>query len=126
VIRGPYNTQLRPPAPFVLVAVGDPAGPALVRDLPAQIDTAADRTVLPMAVVEALDLEPIDDVLIGGFGGAQQVVPVYLASVAIQSFPPVTLAALAHAGERWLILGRDVLNNHRLVLDGPGLVLELT
>jgi hypothetical protein len=29
------------------------------------------------------------------------------------------------ADEPWVLLGRDVLNSHRLVLDGPQLILEL-
>ena len=39
--------------------------------------------------------------------------------------PPQTLEVVASAGEAWILLGRDVLNTHRLVLDGPQLALEI-
>jgi hypothetical protein len=124
MIRGPYNAQLQPPAPFVPVELGDPlGGPAVT--VPAQIDTAADRTVVPLDRVKALGLEPIDELLIGGFGGTRQRVPLYLVLLAVQTFPPVTVQVLAPADEPWVLLGRDVLNAHRLLLDAPNLVLEL-
>jgi hypothetical protein len=40
LIRYTYNTQVNPPAPFVLITLRNPAGGAEVRDVPAQIDTA--------------------------------------------------------------------------------------
>lgn len=125
MIRGPYNAQVEPPAPFVLVELGDPLGGGLSVTVPAQLDTAADRTVVPLERVEALGLKPIDDQLVAGFGGVRQVVPLYLVTLAVHTFPPVTVRVLAHAGEPWVLLGRDVLNAHRLLLDGPNLVLEL-
>ena len=33
--------------------------------------------------------------------------------------------ALANRDEPYILLGRDVLNSHRIVLDGPQLVLEI-
>jgi hypothetical protein len=32
---------------------------------------------------------------------------------------------VASSGEPWVLLGRDVLNAHRLLLDGPHLTLEI-
>lgn len=93
--------------------------------MPAQIDTAADRTVVPLARLQALGLEPIDEVKVGGFGGHEQKVFVYAVSLAVQTFAPRTLAVFAHAREPWVLLGRDVLNSYRLLLDGPALVLQL-
>jgi len=125
-IRVAFNTQKSPPAPFVTVSVGNPVGGAIAPDLPAQLDTAADRTVIPLAVTEALGLEPLDEMTVGGFGGGVYRVPIYLVSLAIRTFPPLVLRVLAHPGEPWILLGRDVLNGHRILFDGPNLVLEIT
>jgi len=39
------------------------------RDVPAQLDSAADRSVLPDALVQSLSLPQIESILIGGVGG---------------------------------------------------------
>lgn len=39
--------------------------------------------------------------------------------------PARELAVVAHAGEQWVLLGRDVLNSYRVLLNGPNAVLEL-
>ena len=56
MIRYRYADQLSPPAPFVNVTVRCPTTGSRAADLPAQLDPAADRTVLPGRVVEALGL----------------------------------------------------------------------
>jgi hypothetical protein len=47
MIRYRYVTHLQPPAPFVNVTVRCPTTGTSVKDIPAQIDPAADRTVVP-------------------------------------------------------------------------------
>ena len=72
MIRVAYNQQKQPPAPFVLVTLANPFDGTAMPDVPAQLDTAADRTLVPLALMEALGLEPIDDILIGGVGGNEE------------------------------------------------------
>jgi hypothetical protein len=38
---------------------------------------------------------------------------------------PQKVVLIAHAEEPFILLGRDVLNQHRLLLDGPGLAFEI-
>jgi hypothetical protein len=42
-----YNQQMSPPAPFVHVSIGPPEDASVASELPAQLDCAADRTVIP-------------------------------------------------------------------------------
>jgi len=37
----------------------------------------------------------------------------------------VTIEVLANRDEPYVLLGRDVLNRHRIVLDGPQLLLDI-
>jgi len=46
MIRYKYNQQVSPPAPFVHVTISRPNDETSVRDLPAQIDTAAEMTMI--------------------------------------------------------------------------------
>lgn len=119
MIRYAYNHQLQPDAPFVLVSMKNPLDGTEARDLPAQLDTAADRTVIPLAFVEALGLIPLGTVHVGGFGGHVSEVPLHAVLLGVHSFEPSLIRVVAHTEESWILLGRDVLNRYRVVLDGP-------
>ena len=125
MIRYEYQAQLRPPAPFVNVTLRNPVTGAEARDLPAQIDTAADRTLLPASVVQSLALPQMGLIPIGGVGGITQAMPSYPVEVGIHNLPLQSVEVVASVGEPWVLLGRDVLNAHRLVLDGPQSRLEI-
>jgi len=64
-------------------------------------------------------------VLIGGVGGKTEELMRYTVALGIHDLPQRVLEVLAHADEPWILLGRDVLNAHRLLLDGPSLTLEI-
>lgn len=70
-VRYNYNRQVSPPGPFVHVTLMRPGDSSSnIRDVPAQIDTAADITVLPQRLVDELGLVQLDEMTIGGFGSA--------------------------------------------------------
>ena len=125
MIRYRYVTHLQPPAPFVNVTVRCPTTGSQMNDLPAQVDTAADRTVLPGSVIAGLGLVQVGRFLFEGFGGTITELPVYLVAVQLHNLPPVELQAVLGERERFILLGRDVLNGHRLLLDGPALAMEI-
>lgn len=119
-----YNQQMSPPAPFVHVTVTHPQTGTSRVDLPAQIDTAADLTVLPADVVSQLQLVPLDQLAIQGFGGQVSLVPTYVVEIAVRGLRPLLVKTLGGT-EPFLLLGRDVLNEFRLELDGPQRVLTI-
>ena len=120
-----YAAQLRPPAPFVSVTLRNPVTGAEQQDVPAQLDRAADRTLLPEPVARALALPQIGTIKIGGVGGIAQTMPSYPVQLAIDNLPVQAVEVVARAGEAWVLLGRDVLNSYRLLLDGPQLFVEI-
>ncbi|MBM4068355.1 MAG: hypothetical protein FJ271_05355 [Planctomycetes bacterium] len=124
VIRYNYNAQINPPAPFVLVTLKNVLTGAEAANLPAQLDCAADRTLLSR-VVEALGLPTIGSIQIGGVGGTIAEMLVYAVRLSLHDLPERDVEVVAHLDESWILLGRDVLNFHRIVLDGPRLALEL-
>ena len=125
MIRYAYNTQVQPPAPFLLVTLRNPVTGAETSDFPAQLDTAADRTLLPLPVVQALGLPAIGSVPIGGVGGTVEIMTVYAVLLGVHTLPVQLTEVVAHPDEPWVLLGRDILNAHRLLLDGPQLTLVL-
>ena len=125
MIRYSYNSEIQPPAPFVYLNLRNPADGTELSQVPAQIDTAADRTVLPDSVVNALGLSQIGTTSIGGFGGIVYSLPAYVVDLAIHDLAHQPFKVIASPEEPWVLLGRDVLNTHRFLLDGPGLALEI-
>jgi hypothetical protein len=114
-----------PPAPFVHVTLRCPSTGNRVTDLPAQVDSAADRTVLPARVVEALGLVEDGRATFQGFAGELVELPLFLVEVQVHDFPGVLTRAALGRDEPYVLLGRDALNRHRVILDGPQLLLDV-
>ena len=125
MIRYSYNQQIAPPAPFVHVTVRPPERGTAVSDLPALLDTAADITVIPARVAEELQLIPLDEVPNGGFDGRVSWVSTFLVQLALRQSTPKVIRVVASRDEPYVLLGRDVLNDYRAILDGPLLRLEI-
>ena len=50
---------------------------------------------------------------------------IFLVEISVHGLPPVALRAVLGAHEPWILLGRDVLNRLRVLLDGPAQGLEI-
>jgi hypothetical protein len=51
--------------------------------------------------------------------------PSYAAQLSIHNLPAHNLEVIGHPMQVHVLLGRDVLNAYRIILDGPQLVLEI-
>lgn len=118
-----YNRELFPqqPAPFANVTLRNPASGAIAADILMLIDSGADATLLPQAAVERIGVtvDPGSAYELEAFDGTRSIAhAVHLDLLFLRrNFKGRFL--LIH--QEWGILGRDVLNNVTLVLDGPGL-----
>jgi predicted aspartyl protease len=86
------------------------------------VDTGADATLVPARIVQRLGLPPVDVVAVSGVEGLKQRATVHLASVELAELR-VKARIIAFADEA--ILGRDVLNQAVVTLDGPGLTISV-
>jgi hypothetical protein len=125
VPRYRYNRQTFPPAPFVHVSVFCPATGTIAESLPAQVDTAADCTIIPPDLADRLALVAADHIPVGGLGGQVADAPLYLVEIRVHDLPPVRVEVLAVANEPHVLLGRDVLNRFRVTLDGPNMLMDI-
>ena len=120
-----YNQQIDPPGSFVLVNVSTGDGSQSVDQVPAQVDTGADLTVVPDSVVRQLRLASRGDMTISGFGADPEMRPTYLVQIQVHDLTAFKVEVLSDPTGSYILLGRDVLNHFRLVLDGPNQRLEL-
>lgn len=125
-IKTTYLSAVSPPGPFVSVGVAKRDGSAVVPNCGAQVDTAADWTVLPQPLADRLGLTPTREVELTGFGGIPSRCPVFEVWVMFPTFQPVLIEVTAKANEPWILLGRDVLNRYQILLDGPALQVTIT
>lgn len=116
-----YDASLDPPAPVVPVRISGPVGDEAVM-LPMLVDTGADCTLVPAPIVRQLGLPQIDVIGVTGVGGARKRATVHAASVELGGLR-VLARIVAFADEA--ILGRDILNQIVVTLDGPGLAMSV-
>ena len=94
-------------------------------ECPAQLDTAADLTVIPSRLIQDLGLDQLSELPILGVNGHLLTLPTFLVQIQIRELPPQVVEVLASPQEPYVLLGRDVLNHFRITLDGPKLVLDI-
>jgi hypothetical protein len=115
-----YVQDLNPPAPFVNVSLRCPATGRSAENLPAQVDTAADRTVLPGPIVAALALVEDGRMPFQGFAGEIIELPIYLVGIRVHDLPEMLVRAALGSREPHILLGRDVLNANAFCWMGRG------
>ena len=111
-------------APFVdvfLMNLG-PGPPLLVQ---AQLDTGADRTVIPQAVADQLQLRADDDIQYEAVDGSVGTLRTYRLILRVRTFRPIFLTVAASIHESHVLLGRDFSNKYRILLDGRARLLQI-
>lgn len=111
--------RFTPPAPTASVTLRHPTTGAEAAEVTMLIDTGADVTLIPRAVVDALGLEVVGGAAyeLVGFDGHAQVASAVEARMIFcrRSFRGRFLVTLDAHG----VLGRNILNAVSIVLDGP-------
>lgn len=120
-----YRSEFDPPAPVIAVRIAHVSTGVAIEDFPAQMDHGADRSVIPASLVGTLDLAPLDRIPVRGFLGEPEELSRYAVQVTPKGLRPVDVTVLTSTEERVIILGRDVLNHFRVVLDGPNQTVEI-
>ena len=113
-----------PPAPFVTVRVRHLVYQERVQELRAKLDTGADVSSIPEATAATLGLREAARLFATGFDGRITQVALYAAQIDLPNGQSVQLN-VAGIPSDYALLGRDILNQLRLLLDGPAHTLEI-
>jgi predicted aspartyl protease len=125
VLRYRYSDEFVTPAPFVHLFLANPSDGTTTEAFPAQIDSGADRSVIPSALIEQLHLQPMRKLPVAGLGSDVQHLDTYFVAAQIRGAKPRSLEVIAVDHEPFVLLGRDLLNEFRITLDGPNRMLEI-
>ena len=122
MISFPYSRDYDPPAPFAEITVGQKE---TVR-ITAFIDSGADATMIPLEVLLAVDALFVEPKFLRGITDYRRIVNIYRVNITIDGLdiPAIPVVALEDYSEP--ILGRDVLNQLIVTLDGIGGVTEIS
>ena len=123
-MRIDYNPAVSPPAPFVPIAIAHPLRPTAHRAVSAKVDTGADITALPVELVQGLVLSQKHLLEVAGYDNELTVIPTY--DVLLELAQARVRLEVVAVPDEYALLGRDVLNLLRLLLDGPALTLEIS
>ena len=123
-MKAAYDTTLNPPAPFLPVRVSNLTDILEPQSVAAKIDTGSDVTGIPARLVGQLSLMPVDEILVEGYDGRQATIACYDVNLRIDHLSVAGLSVITIA-EDYVLLGRDVLNRLRMLLDGPALMTEI-
>ena len=123
-VRISFSTLKTPPIPVVTLDLATLDGSATIAGIEAIVDTAADRTVIPLTFLHQLKLRPVSHGQAQGFGTATFVVDIYELRVVIPNVCDIKVRAIEHANESFILLGRDVLNQLSFAFDGPNQFIE--
>lgn len=123
-MKASYNTSLFPPAPFLLVRLASLADNSESITVQAKLDTGADLTAIPAALVERLRLVPAGEIDVEGYDSRRTTIRAYDVNLQVAHLSVAGLLVIGFA-EDYVLLGRDVLNRLRVLLDGPALMTEI-
>jgi hypothetical protein len=118
-----YDRAVQPPAPVLDVLVSCPEE---IKSLPvrAMLDSGSSLTALPLRTLRALNAPVYDQLTISGYKDRQARVRTYIVAVEVAGHYlwPLEVTGLPRDDA---ILGRDVLNQFVVTLDGPALTFEM-
>ena len=121
----PYNVHYFPPAPTVEIRLGTPGESFASIPLQALIDTGADISLIPIDHIRPLQVVPDDHRYLHSQWGEGRKVAIYSLDVGIGNARLPTVEVVADERGDEIILGRNVLNQLVITLDGPKRVLEI-
>jgi predicted aspartyl protease len=120
----PYSTFFHPPAPVIPAVISSLEDPTRSLTREAKVDTGADITTVPMAIIDALNVVPAREVLAIGFNSTEARRLTYYVNLHLAGYDFSPIEVMSSAGNDFLI-GRDVLNQWLVVLDGEKRTLKI-
>ncbi len=119
-----YNHDYDPPAPFVKVVLHNRKGKS-TEPLETFVDSGADATIVPRTILKSIKATVSRQGTIRSQWGEPRLISLYLVDIQIGDIAIVAVEVVGDPTSQELILGRDALNQMRVVLNGLGEAVEV-
>jgi predicted aspartyl protease len=120
-----YLDAYFPPAPALEVKIGYPTESLRLGPFIAIVDTGADGTLVPLSLLDSLNAPFVDDVRIRSHWGEWRNIQIFTVDIGIGSLRLPSIEVLGDDVGNEIVLGRNLLNKLRLLLDGRTNYVEL-
>ena len=117
------NTNFNPPAPIIKTQISHPSGKYEEINFEMQIDSGADMTCIPESIVELIPNLRSGSINVLDYNGKLTTRITKYIIIVIGNQRLLTNAILVE--NEIGLLGRDILNKYRTILDGPNLKFNL-
>lgn len=121
-----YSTIYDPAAPVMEMTIGAVEGGGVPRRITALVDSGADGTMIPIDVLQAVGATFVERRSMRGVTGDAIRVNLYAIAVQIGSHPIYGVRAVAIPSGGEAIIGRDVLNQLIVTLNGLAYSVEVS
>ena len=124
-MRIPFHPAIYPPAPALEIRLINPATGVYSVYYHAILDTGSDMTMIPTKMLTAMRLPTMRSESVSGLWGGHSITKVYLVDIEVGGRLFSGVEVLSNPKEKQILIGRDVSNQLRLLLDGPDLSTEI-
>ena len=121
----PYSSKYYPAIPTLELYLGRPGEEPELGPSEAIVDTGADGTLIPIAYLRQIKARLVDQGIVRSHWGEQRAVPVYSVAMKMKEHRFAAIWVVGDDQGDEIILGRNVLNRLRLLLDGPAAMTEV-
>lgn len=120
-----YDSAYSPSAPVIPIGIANPEGDRPALHVQALIDSGSDGTLIPLTLLQRIAVNNGEQVSFRGVTGGRTIADVFRVVIHMPSGISYGIRAIATRGSDEVILGRYVLNQWRITLDGPGEIVEI-
>lgn len=121
----PYSNAFFPSAPVVEIRLGAPGAEVTFGPIEALVDTGADATLIPMSYLKQVSARKVDQANVRSHWGERRSVSIYSVALEVDGHRFSAMWTVGDELGSEVVLGRNVLNRLRLLLDGPAAMTEV-
>ncbi len=118
-----YSSDFYPAMPVVDILVKPEVNEHGI-NLTAIVDSGADNTMLPANILDQLNVSKTQTAWMTGVSGSRVAVNLYWIFVQIGDFQPIYTEVIGIQNRDEVIIGRDIINQFAVLLNGPAHTIE--
>jgi len=115
----PYLDTYHPPIPALEIQLGYPGGALTSGPVTAIVDSGADGTLIPQSLLDDIAAPLVDEVRVHGPWGEWRRMQLFTVGIGIGGLRLPIVEVVGDDQGQEIILGRNAINQLRLLLDGP-------
>jgi predicted aspartyl protease len=124
-MKYPYDAVYEPPFPAAPVVLRNSEEGLRTEQVQALLDTGSDGSLVPIAYLEEILAPPMVDTHIRSHWGEWRAVQLFAVDIELGNLRLPSVFVVGDEQGNEIVLGRNVLNRLRLLLDGPAEVSDI-